>query len=71
MPAELAERWTAVYDAMLDARRPLRLQGTYEQERMEYLVGESLNVPLGNGDAPPVSVLSGDLLHAALQGARL
>jgi hypothetical protein len=58
VPAELAERWTGVYDAILDARRPLRLQGTYEQERMEFLVGESLNVPLGNGDAPPVSVLS-------------
>jgi PAS domain len=58
VPPELAERWTGVYDALLEAGRPLRLQGTYQQERMEYLVGESLNVPLGNGEGPPVSVLS-------------
>jgi hypothetical protein len=58
VPGELAERWAAVYDAILDARRPLRLQGTYKQERMDYLVGESLTVPLGNGDALPVSVMS-------------
>jgi hypothetical protein len=58
VPGDLAERWGAVYDAVLDARRPLRVRGTYEQEQMDYLVGESLNVPLGNGDAPPVSVMS-------------
>jgi hypothetical protein len=58
VPPELAERWAGVYDALLDARQPLRLQGTYSQERMDYLIGESLAVPLGNGDAPPVSVLS-------------
>ena len=58
VPPELAERWTGVYDAVLELGRPLRLQGTYNQERMEYLVAESLAIPLGNGDAPPVSVLS-------------
>jgi hypothetical protein len=58
VPGELAARWAAVYDAILDARRPLRVRGTYEQEPMDYLVGESLNVPLGNGDAPPISVMS-------------
>jgi hypothetical protein len=58
VPGDLAERWAGVYDAILDARRPLRLQGTYKQERMDYLVGESLSVPLGNGDAPPASVMS-------------
>jgi hypothetical protein len=58
VPAELNDRWAAVYDALLEARRPLRLQGTYKQERMDYLAGESLAVPLGNGDAPPISVLS-------------
>jgi hypothetical protein len=55
---ELAARWACVYDALLEAQRPLRLQGTYREERMEYLIGESLAVPLGNGDLPPVSVLS-------------
>jgi len=34
------------------------LQGTYRQETMEHLIAESLAVPLGNGDAPPVSVLA-------------
>jgi hypothetical protein len=58
VPPELAERWTGVYDALLEARRPLRLVGTYSEERMHYLIGESLAVPLGNGDQPPVSVLS-------------
>jgi hypothetical protein len=55
---ELAERWTYIYDALLEMKRPLRLQGTYKQEAMEHLVAESLAVPLGNGDAPPVCVLA-------------
>lgn len=58
VPSDLAERWTGAYDALLEAQRPLRFQGTYNQERMDYLVGESLAVPLGNGGAPPVSILS-------------
>ena len=58
VPPELAERWTGVYDVILEARRPLRLVGTYSQERMSYLIGEAFAVPLGNGDQPPVSVLS-------------
>ncbi|MES2292830.1 MAG: PAS domain-containing protein [Pseudomonadota bacterium] len=57
-PPELAERWTYIYDALLEMKRPLRLQGTYRQEAMEHLIAESLAVPLGNGDAPPVSVLA-------------
>ena len=32
--------------------------GTYEHEECDYLIAEALAVPLGNGDAPPVSVLS-------------
>ena len=56
--SELAERWTTIYDALLEMKRPLRLQGTYRQETMEHLIAESLAVPLGNGDAPPVSVLA-------------
>jgi hypothetical protein len=58
VPRELAERWTYVYDALLDMKRPLRLQGTYRQEAMEHLVAETLAVPLGNGDRAPVSVLA-------------
>ena len=57
-PPELAERWTFVYDALLDMKRPLRLQGTYKQEAMEHLVAETLAVPLGNGSRGPVSVLA-------------
>jgi len=55
---ELAERWTCVYDALLEMKQPLRLQGTYRQETMEHLIAESLAVPLGNGDQPPNSVLA-------------
>jgi hypothetical protein len=55
---ELAERWTRIYDALLEAKRPLRLQGTYQDEAMQHMIAESLAVPLGNGDAPPVSVLA-------------
>jgi hypothetical protein len=58
VPPELAERWTGVYDALLEARRPLRLVGTYSQERMGYLIGEAFAVPLGNGNQPPLSVFS-------------
>ena len=58
VPPELAERWTGVYDVILDARQPLRLVGTYRQKQMAYLIGEAFAVPLGNGDLPPVSVLS-------------
>lgn len=58
VPPELAERWTGVYDAILEARRPLRLVGTYTHERMSYLVGEAFAVPLGHGDLAPVSVFS-------------
>ena len=58
MPPELAERWTGVYDAILEAGRPLRLVGTYRQEAMAYLIGEAFAAPLGNGDLPPVSVFA-------------
>jgi hypothetical protein len=58
VPRELAERWTYVYDALLDMKRPLRLQGTYRQEAMEHLVAETLAVPLGNGERAPISVLA-------------
>ena len=57
-PPELAERWTFVYDALLEMKRPLRLQGTYSQEGMEHLVAETLAVPLGNGNRNPVSILA-------------
>ena len=55
---ELAERWTFVYDALLEMKRPLRLQGTYRVEGMEHLVAETLAVPLGNGNRNPVSILA-------------
>ena len=58
VPPALAERWTAAYDALLAAGRPLRLVGTYEKGKMDYLIAETLAVPLGNGDLPPVSVLA-------------
>jgi hypothetical protein len=58
VPPELAERWTVIYDALLEAKRPLRLQGTYKGDAMQHRIAESLAVPLGNGDAPPVSVLA-------------
>ena len=58
VPPELAERWTGVFDTILEARRPLRLVGTYSQERMSYLIGEAFAVPLGNSDLPPTSILS-------------
>ncbi|HXS06923.1 MAG TPA: hypothetical protein VN723_09045 [Rhizomicrobium sp.] len=57
-PPELAERWIACYDALLEARRPLRLVGTYDKGKLDYLVAETLAVPLGNGDAPPNSILA-------------
>jgi len=57
-PPELAERWTFVYDALLEMKRPLRLQGTYKQEGMEHLIAETLAVPLGNGNRNPVSILA-------------
>lgn len=57
-PPELAERWTFVYDALLEMKRPLRLQGTYRQESMEHLIAETLALPLGNGNRNPVSVLA-------------
>ena len=55
---ELADRWITIYDTLLEIKRPLRLQGTYRQEAMEHLIAESLAVPLGNGDDPPVSVFA-------------
>ena len=55
---ELAGRWNAAYDALLEARQPLRLVGTYDKGKMDYLIAETLAVPLGNGDRPPVSVLA-------------
>ena len=58
VPPELAERWAGVFDTILEARRPLRMVGTYSQERMSYLIGEAFAVPLGNGDLPPISILS-------------
>jgi hypothetical protein len=65
---ELAERWTCVYDAMLEMERPLRLQGTYKQEDMEHLIAESLAVPLGNGGQPPVSVLAATYYRSRYKG---
>jgi hypothetical protein len=58
VPRDLAERWTGVYDTLLEAGRPLRLVGKYNQERMDYLIGEAFAVALGNGDMPRVSVFS-------------
>lgn len=58
VPPALAERWTAAYDALLATRKPLRLVGTYEKGKMDYLIAETLAVPLGNGDLLPVSVLA-------------
>jgi len=55
---ELARRWGAAYDVLLETRRPLRLVGTYDKGKMDYLVAETLAVPLGNGERPPVSVLA-------------
>lgn len=57
-PPHLAERWIASYDALLALRRPLRMVGTYDKGKMDYLIAETLAIPLGNGDLPPVSVLS-------------
>src|SRR5215469_4944486 len=57
-PPQLVERWIACYDTLLLARRPLRLVGTYDKGKMDYLIAETLALPLGNGDLPPVSVLS-------------
>jgi len=57
-PPDLVERWIACYDTLLLARRPLRLVGTYDKGKLDYLIAETLAMPLGNGDLPPVSVLS-------------
>ena len=57
-PPELVERWVACYDTLLLARQPLRLVGTYDKGKMDYLIAETLAIPLGNGDLPPASVLS-------------
>ncbi|HEY2835463.1 MAG TPA: hypothetical protein VGI89_02765 [Rhizomicrobium sp.] len=57
-PPDLAERWIASYDALLQARRPLRLVGTYDKGKLDYLIAETLAVPLGNGDLPPNSILA-------------
>jgi hypothetical protein len=65
---ELAERWTCVYDAMLEMEKPLRLQGTYKQQDMEHLIAESLAVPLGNGGQPPVSVLAATYYRSRYKG---
>jgi hypothetical protein len=65
---ELAERWTCVYDAMLEMKRPLRLQGTYKQQDMEHLIAESLAVPLGNGGQAPVSVLAATYYRSRYKG---
>jgi len=58
VPPELAARWTAAYDALLEARRPLRFVGSYDTGPMDYLISESLSVPLGNGDLPPTGILA-------------
>jgi len=65
---ELAERWTCVYDAMLEMQKPLRLQGTYKQQDMEHLIAESLAVPLGNDDRAPVSVLAATYYRSRYKG---
>jgi hypothetical protein len=57
-PPELAERWTFVYDALLEMKRPLRLQGSYKREGMEHLIAETLAVPLGRAGHDPISVLA-------------
>jgi hypothetical protein len=57
-PPDLAERWAGVNDALLEARRPVRVVGAYRHEKLDHMIGEALLLPLGNGDAAPVSVLS-------------
>jgi hypothetical protein len=57
-PPQLVERWIACYDTLLLARRPLRLVGTYDKSKLDYLIAETLAIPLGNGDMPPAGVLS-------------
>jgi hypothetical protein len=68
VPSDLVERWTTIYDALLEARRPLRLRGSYEAENMNYLTTESFAVPLGNGAALPVRVLSATYFMSRIQG---
>lgn len=66
-PPELAARWTFVYDALLEMKRPLRLQGSYKREGMEHLIAETLAVPLGNGARNPVSVLAATYYQSRYQ----
>lgn len=58
IPPGIVEAWNAGYDALLAARRPVRVLTYYQMPSVDYLTGESFSVPLGNGDAMPTSVLT-------------
>jgi hypothetical protein len=58
IPPGIVEAWNAGYDALLAARKPVRVLTYYQMPSVDYLTGESFSVPLGNGGAPPASVLT-------------
>ncbi len=58
IPPDRLKRWIAAYDAVLEARAPMRFLSYFEIPRVSYLNGESFSAPLSNGERKPDTVLA-------------
>jgi hypothetical protein len=58
IPPGIIEAWNAGYDALLKARKPVRVLTFYQMPSVDYLTGESFSVPLGNPGGIPSSVFT-------------
>jgi hypothetical protein len=58
IPPGIVEAWNTGYDALLKAKKPVRVLTFYQMPSVDYLTGESFSVPLGNPGGTPTSVLT-------------
>lgn len=58
IPMDRLPRWIAGYDAVLEAREPMRFLSYFEIPRVSYLNGESFSAPLANDGRKPNTILA-------------
>ena len=58
IPSDRLARWTAAYDAVLEAGKPMRFLSYFEIPRVSHLNGESFSAPLANGARKPNTILA-------------
>jgi len=58
VPMDRLPRWIAAYDAVLEAKTPMRFISHFEIPRISHLNGESFSAPLANEGRRPNTILA-------------